>query len=56
MIDFLTSTPGLIVTFCVAFPFLAIVIGLVLASVGYVLALKLSMALEDVQSTRNRKL
>jgi hypothetical protein len=56
MIDLLSRMPGWLIAFCIAFPFLAIAIGLVLVSAGYVLALKLSVALDETREIRNRKL
>ena len=55
MIDAISRVPGWVIALCVASPFLAIAIGMILCAVAYVLTLKAYMALEDNRRTRKRR-
>lgn len=55
MIGFMRDLPGHLLGFGQAHPFISIAVGVVALGVGYLLLLKLALALQDLDDVRKRK-
>ena len=54
MISFVRNLPGQLIDFGQAHPFLAIIAGVVMIGAGYLVLLKLALALKDLDDVRKR--
>lgn len=55
MISFMRALPGHLLGFGQAHPFISITVGVVAIGAGYLLLLKLALALQDLDDIRKRK-